>query len=79
MTNGWKCPGCNRCHAPSVTTCPFCAAYWPGTTTWPTVWPVCPKCGYCYAPGTFHTCHSYALGGTTPVKITWGSPIGHGG
>lgn len=21
---GWKCPGCGRCHAPAVRTCPHC-------------------------------------------------------
>lgn len=26
-TIGWKCPGCGRCHAPSVNTCPHCAPY----------------------------------------------------
>ena len=23
-SNGWRCPGCNNCHAPSVETCPVC-------------------------------------------------------
>jgi hypothetical protein len=22
--SGWKCPGCQRCHAPSVPACRFC-------------------------------------------------------
>lgn len=43
MNKGWECPKCGRCHAPTVSTCPFCVGtswnppyrpYWgSGTTT----------------------------------------------
>ena len=24
MPDGWRCPGCGRCFAPTVTECPYC-------------------------------------------------------
>ena len=27
---GWRCPSCQRCHSPSLLTCPYCG---PGTAT----------------------------------------------
>lgn len=26
-TVGWRCPGCQRCYAPSVTMCPTCGQH----------------------------------------------------
>lgn len=37
MTDGWRCPGCSRCYAPSVTECRACGqptAQPPGGLEW---------------------------------------------
>lgn len=74
MTDGWRCPGCGYCYAPTVSECPRCRP------SIPTVVYVDGNAGCLHQPGPITTSGVYCvkcgmlLPPPAPPTITCGSP-----